>query len=84
MKRNPLTFVIISAILFGISPPLAKLFVKNIPPVALAGLLYLGAFAGLTLYSIGRKKRTADPGQTAAALERKDIPWLAGAVLGSD
>ena len=81
MNKNPVTFIIISAFLFGISPPLAKLFVKDIPPVALAGLLYLGAFAGLSLYAIGRKKRTADSDKTVVVLERKDIPWLAGAVL---
>ena len=80
MNKNPLIFIIISAFLFGISPPLTKLFVKDVPPVALAGFLYLGAFAGLTLFSIGRKKRTADPDRIAA-LERKDLPWLAGAIL---
>lgn len=80
MNKNPLIFIIISAFLFGISPPLAKLFVKDIPPVALAGFLYLGAFAGLTLYAIARKKKTG-PDRMTVALERKNIPWLAGAVL---
>ncbi|MCD6107182.1 MAG: EamA family transporter [Caldisericaceae bacterium] len=81
MNKKPLIFVIISASLFGISPPLTKLLVKDIPPVALAGLLYLGAFAGLSLYSIGKKIIMADPDKKAAALERRDFPWLAGAVL---
>ena len=52
MNKKPLAYVIVSAVLFGISPPVAKLLVKDIPPVALAGLLYLGAFIGLSLYSI--------------------------------
>jgi len=76
-----LIFIIISASLFGISPPLAKLLINDIPPVALAGLLYLGAFAGLSLYSVVIKKGTIDPDKKAAPLERKDIPWLAGAIL---
>jgi len=80
MDRKPIIFVITSAFLFGISPPFAKLFVRDIPPVVLAGLLYLGAFAGLTVYSIVRKKSVVDPDRMAA-LERKDIPWLAGAVV---
>ena len=80
MDRKPIIFVITSAFLFGISPPLAKLFVRDIPPVVLAGLLYLGAFAGLTVYSIVRKKSVVDPDRMAA-LARKDIPWLAGAVV---
>lgn len=81
MDKNPLIFIVISASLFGISPPLAKLLVKDILPVALAGLLYLGAFAGLSLYSIGKRIIMTDPDKKAAPLERKDLPWLAGAVL---
>ena len=43
MNRQPLFYIIISAAFFGISPPFAKLLVANIPPVVLAGLLYIGA-----------------------------------------
>ena len=81
MDKSPLTFIIISASLFGISQPIAKILVKNIPPVALAGLLYLGAFAGLSLYSAARRNRATEPDKKAAALEKKDLPWLAGAIL---
>ena len=81
LDKRPLIFIVISAALFGISPPLAKLLVKDISPVALAGLLYLGAFIGLSLYSIGRRKNATDPYKKAVPLERKDFPWLAGALL---
>jgi hypothetical protein len=60
IDRRPLIFIIISASLFGINTPLAKLLVGDIAPVVLAGLLYLGAFVGLSLYAIGRKKRAVD------------------------
>lgn len=49
--------------------------------MALAGLLYLGAFAGLSLYSAARRNRATEPDKKAAALEKKDLPWLAGAIL---
>jgi len=78
--RKPLTFVIISASLFGVGLPLAKLLVSDVPPVTLAELLYIGAFAGLFLYSLGRQ-RTTPAHSKAAPLEKKDWPWLAGAVL---
>jgi drug/metabolite transporter (DMT)-like permease len=81
LDKTPFIFIIISASLFGISTPLAKLLVKNIPPVALAGLFYLGAFAGLSLYSIARRKRLIDPDKKVVSLEKKDFFWLAGAVL---
>jgi drug/metabolite transporter (DMT)-like permease len=38
---------LVSALLFGISTPLAKILVAGVPPVALAGLLYLGSGIGL-------------------------------------
>jgi drug/metabolite transporter (DMT)-like permease len=79
-EENPSPFVVVSASLFGVGLPLAKLLVSDVPPVILAGLLYLGAFAGLFLFSIGLKK-TASVHSRAAPLERKDFPWLAGAVL---
>ncbi len=81
MDKTPFIFIIISASLFGISTPLAKLLVKNIPPVALAGLFYLGAFAGLSLYSIARRRRFIDPDKKVVSLEKKDFFWLAGAIL---
>lgn len=49
--------------------------------MVLAGLLYLGAFAGLSLYSVARRNRATEPDKKAAALEKKDLPWLAGAIL---
>ncbi|MBA4389754.1 MAG: EamA family transporter [Syntrophus sp. (in: bacteria)] len=80
MYKQPLIYIFTSAALFGISPPLAKLLVKNIPPVALAGFLYLGAFVGLSLYSIIRGiVSTEKIGNTN--LKKEDLPWLAGAIL---
>ena len=81
MYKRPFLFIIISASLFGISTPFAKLLVKEIPPVALAGFFYLGAFLGLSLYSMGSKKGMTDSVKEVASLEKKDLPWLAGAIL---
>jgi drug/metabolite transporter (DMT)-like permease len=81
LDKRPLIFIIISASLFGISTPLAKLLVGDIAPVALAGLLYLGAFVGLSLYALVRNKRVVDQNKKSAPLEKKDLPWLTGAIL---
>ncbi len=53
---------------------------KNIPPIALAGLLYSGAFAGLSLYSIIRRI-VFNENIRSANLKKGDFPWLFGAVL---
>ena len=42
MKRG-VAYAIVSAVLFGVSTPLAKLLVENVPPLMLAGLLYAGS-----------------------------------------
>jgi drug/metabolite transporter (DMT)-like permease len=70
-----------AAALFGLSAPIAKLLLGSIPPVLLAGLLYLGAAAGLWLHRLVR------PHTDEAPLSRRDVPKLlvivvAGGLLG--
>jgi drug/metabolite transporter (DMT)-like permease len=81
LKTKPFLAVILSAVLFGLSPPLAKLLLKGVPPVGLAGILYLGVFVGLTLYSTGRKTWVRRGRERPAPLEKKDRGWLVGAVV---
>ena len=76
VSLKPLGLVLLSATLFGVSTPLAKLLLGDIRPVALAGLLYLGVFLGLTAFGWGTRA-----GRREARIERQDLPWLAGAVL---
>jgi drug/metabolite transporter (DMT)-like permease len=64
-----------AAVSFGVSAPLAKLLLADIRPVQLAGLLYLGAAAGLWLQRLLAKETRE------AALNRADLPRLAGIVL---
>ena len=84
MNVKPVVAVLLSAVLFGVSTPLAKLLLGDVHPVALAGLLYLGVFLGLSAYSVTRRAfgpRGGGPAGGEARLEKKDLPWLAGAVL---
>ncbi len=69
----------LAAVLFGLSAPLSKLLLVDVDPVVLAGLLYVGAGACLAVLAgalalVGRRKGEA-------RLERRDLPWLAGAVV---
>lgn len=64
-----------AAALFGVSTPLSKLLLRDVAPQALAGLLYLGAGAGLAAQA------ALAPGRLAPRPARGDLPWLAGAVL---
>lgn len=67
---------IMAAALFGVSTPCAKLLLGTIPPVLLAGLVYLGSGVGLSIVWLARRRQP-----TEAPLERKDLPWLAPSSL---
>lgn len=67
------SFAILAAVLFGISTPLSKWLLADIPPQFLAGLLYLGSGVGLTLGNVlwGRP----------LSIPRADLGWLGLAIL---
>jgi len=80
LEKKPVFFIVIAASFFGVSAPLAKLLLKDIDPIVLAGLLYLGAFAGLAIYSlIFKGQKTLRNRYTS--LEKRDLPWLIGAII---
>jgi drug/metabolite transporter (DMT)-like permease len=81
LNKKPLIYVVLSAVLFGLSAPFSKLLLGDIPSVMLAGLLYLGAFLGLGLYSLIGKQIKGLNDVKDAPLEKRDIPWLIGAIL---
>jgi drug/metabolite transporter (DMT)-like permease len=68
-----------SAILFGASAPLSKILLGSVDPWLLAGILYLGAGAGLAVVHRSREAMALEPPE--APLRRADAPWLAAVVL---
>jgi drug/metabolite transporter (DMT)-like permease len=55
-------------------------FLGTVDPAILAGLLYCGAGLGVAIVRRAGRFVTAQSGPSEAALERKDIPYLAGAI----
>ncbi|MGD9507026.1 MAG: DMT family transporter [Geminicoccaceae bacterium] len=71
---------LLSAVLFGVSTPVAKtLLGSGVSPWLLAGLLYFGSGAGLAAALAIRLLRGAP--RPEASLRRTDIPWLLAVVL---
>jgi drug/metabolite transporter (DMT)-like permease len=68
-------YALCAAALFGASTPVAKALGGHVPPVLLAGLLYLGSGLGLTAVRFIR-----DRGWRSAGLGASEWPWLIGAV----
>ncbi len=75
VRRRGALLGLAAAASFGVSAPLAKLLLSSIQPQLLAGLLYLGAAAGLWLHRLLR------PATNEARLARADLPWLFGVVV---
>ena len=65
-----------SAILFGLSAPLAKVLLPQASPWLLAGLLYLGAGVGLSLLRLAMTQNSR-----ADRLRREDVPRLLAIIL---
>jgi drug/metabolite transporter (DMT)-like permease len=67
---------LLSAVLFGITTPLAKQLLVNVSPLLLAGLLYLGSGLGLAAL-----RAMQDRGWSPTYLSRADGVWLIGATI---
>jgi drug/metabolite transporter (DMT)-like permease len=63
-----------AALLFGAGTPFAKLLLNSVSPWLLAGLLYLGAGIGLTLYRLLKRS-------PVVRLPRSEILWFASAIV---
>jgi drug/metabolite transporter (DMT)-like permease len=81
MNRHAILLALLSAALFGVSTPAAKLLLGATNPAVLAGLLYCGAGIGVAvLRRAWRSGAWQASAPSEAALGRKDLPWLAGAI----
>src|SRR6516162_745370 len=78
MNRTAILYALISAALFGVSTPAAKLLVGSIHPVTLAGLLYCGA--GMGVAGLRRIVPSFVTGAPEIAVSRGELPWLAAAI----
>lgn len=78
-SRRGVVYSLVAAMLFGASTPAAKLLLRDISPMLLAGLLYLGSGLGLGLWTLlvpGLKRTKAE-----ARLSSRELPWLIAVVL---
>jgi len=68
-----------AAVLFGLSTPVAKRLVGEMPPLLLAGVLYAGSGAGLGILVA---VRTIGPGRSSIVRPHgADVIWLIGAIV---
>lgn len=76
----PILYAILAAVAFGVSAPLSKLLLRDIQPVPLAALLYLGCGIAAVLMRMAFSYSKPELNREAR-LHPEDFPWLIGAVL---
>lgn len=76
--NRAILYAFLSAVLFGVSTPAAKVLVGSVDPAVLAGLLYCGAGVGVAV--LRRVWPSIVSGAPEAAVSRSELPWLAGAI----
>ena len=64
---------ILAAALYGISSPVSKLLLAEIPPTLMAALLYLGAGIGMLMVNI--IKVLSNKKQMEAKITKKELPF---------
>ncbi|MBU3146338.1 DMT family transporter [Clostridium sp. CF012] len=73
------TFAILAAALYGISSPVSKLLLKEIPPTLMASFLYLGAGSGIAIVQFIKHKKFKE--KTEARLTKHELPYIIGMVV---
>lgn len=71
-------WAVLAAALYAVNAPVAKLLLEDVEPAMMAGLLYLGAGAGMLLLGIAR--RGTGRGGEEKRLTRSDLPYTAGMI----
>jgi len=77
-KMRATLMAILAAALYGISSPVSKLLLVNIPPTLMAALLYLGA--GFGMLAVNSIKRIGHKEQIEARVTRKELPYIIGMI----
>ena len=70
-----MVYALLAAILFGLNAPLSKLLLKEVPPLFMAALLYLGAGIGMAFLQLFQFEKQEAP------LSKKEFPWAVAMIL---
>ncbi|MGN1121384.1 MAG: EamA family transporter, partial [Eubacteriales bacterium] len=72
-------FAVLAAALYALNVPLAKLFLQQVQPVVMAGLLYLGAGIGMAAVSLTNRVFFRVPPREG--LTKKELPYTVWMVV---
>ena len=78
-KKNGVFLAILAAALYALSSPISKLLLELVPPVLMAGLLYIGAGIGMGAVSLIKKAAKKPVRETP--LTRSDLPYTLAMIV---
>jgi len=78
-KQAAILLAVLAAACYGVSAPLSKLLLEEIPPAFMAALLYLGAGAGMATVILFKGLRRRESRE--ARMGKKEIPWILWMIL---
>ncbi len=77
--KLPVLPAVLAAVFYGVSTPVSKLLLAELPPVFLTALLYLGAGLGAVIIHLSGNKR--EPEQKEARITKKEMPYILGMIV---
>lgn len=82
-KKRATACALLAAVLYALNAPFSKLLLQQVPPTAMAALLYLGAGLGVFLLRLVRRTAAARSGtaEKEQPLTRKELPYTVGMVV---
>lgn len=78
-KFKAIGFAILAALLYGISAPISKILLTEIPPTLMAALLYLGA--GMGMLAIGIYQLFMRQDKKEAKMTLSEMPYIIGMIV---
>jgi len=81
LKRSkiPILLAILAAACYGVSSPVSKYLLLELPPTFIAALLYLGAGLGMAFVNLFRSRTNAE--QKEARVTKREMPYVISMIV---
>ncbi|MBR0085951.1 MAG: DMT family transporter [Lachnospiraceae bacterium] len=76
-RQRAIIYAFLAAVFYAVNVPLSKILLRDVGPVTMAALLYLGAGAGIAILSLFNKKDR----QKSERLSKNDLPYVIGMIV---
>ncbi len=79
LQKKGIALAVLAAALYALNAPFSKILLQSMPPTIMAGLLYLGAGAGMALLALLRRAKGAPAAEQK--LSKAELPYTVAMIL---